>query len=124
MDSEREGRNNPVVNHVWLSVNQLKRGDIIEVKTQNNLYYTLTVEVPQRGIVRAQSTGKFFKRETPGIRVIGSIESVEDIFFEQQIVRNSIAVGWYLLLDDGKEPIILTRTKCVRLNGWTILGEE
>ncbi|MDO8571316.1 MAG: hypothetical protein Q7R79_01425 [bacterium] len=112
----------PIVEHTWLYIQRLSRGDVIKLQTRNSLY-TLAVEDPANAIVTVQGTGRCFSTRTHGARFIGCVERFSDAIFGE-IVEKKIAVGWLPIISDVKEPFMLSTIRAISLNDELILGGD
>ncbi len=102
-----------------LLIEELSRGDVLVINTLNSVY-TFTIEEPQKRIVTAHGTGNFFQQVTKDIRFIGSVTEWHEIF-DQRLIRPYITRDMRLVFWDGIEPILLSKTTEIRLNGERVL---
>lgn len=102
-----------------LLMEELSKGDVLEINTLNSVY-TFTIEDPKNNIVTAHGTGTFFQQETKGIRFIGTVTEWHEMFY-QDLIRPYIARDLRFILWDGIEPILLSKTVDIRLNGKRVL---
>ncbi len=102
-----------------LFIKDLQVGDILGVQTHNTLY-TMKVLDPANGRVSVTSNGKHITKETQGT-VFGTTLTGTGTM----VKMGWMAVGYRLiLLVEGTGELMLSETKELQINGFTLLPAE